>query len=205
MGRWTVKDLLKNCSPEYIAIPCQDIQITNEESGRPVLDLLNHKFLKTQLSISHRDRLAFCAISFDSHLKIGADLELVEERFQGFVEDFFTPNEIDLVNNYTGILHQQIVTIIWSAKEAILKACGSGLRVDTRQVEIIGIEDMPSNESTAQKWYAIKATYPFSRKDPWKLWWKPFREYVLTLAIDFEDEANPAEDEIVLQEVQTTG
>ena len=205
LGRLTTKDLLKNCSAEYAAIRSQDIQVTNEESGRPSLELLNHISPKIQLSISHRDSIAFCAISFDAHLNIGVDLELVEERFQSFVDDFFTPSEIDFVKNTNGTLHQEIVTIIWSAKEAILKASGSGLRVDTRQVEICRIEGTAENEATAQEWHAIKAVYPSSRKDPWNLWWKPFEEYVLTLAVDNEDRTNPAEDEIVLQEIRTTG
>ena len=107
--------------------------------------------LPVSLSISHSNGYAFCAVCDLATVatrmeqpadtpqtplpQVGADIELVEPRARQFVEDFFTRDEIRSMRNAPPDLYDLLVTAVWSAKEAVLKALHLGLRVDTRCVD----------------------------------------------------------------------
>ena len=68
---------------------------------------------------------------------VGCDLELVEPRTPGFVADFLTAAEQRLVaSRPTGDERDAAANLIWSAKESALKVLRTGLRRDTRSVEV---------------------------------------------------------------------
>ncbi len=91
------------------------------------------------LSISHCDDHAFCALSDRQSVRVGADIERIEPRARQFAEDYFTAAELEHVRAAPPDDRDTIVTLIWSAKEAALKALHLGLTVDTRSVAI-GLE-----------------------------------------------------------------
>ncbi len=66
----------------------------------------------------------------------GADLESVEARSAAFLEDYLTKAERDFVYSQEEGRRAWAATLVWSAKEAVLKALRVGLREDTRAVEI---------------------------------------------------------------------
>jgi phosphopantetheinyl transferase (holo-ACP synthase) len=63
-------------------------------------------------------------------------MERIETRGWEFVDDFFTPDEIAQVRETSLAERDTLVTAIWSAKEAVLKALHVGLTVDTRCVSV---------------------------------------------------------------------
>src|SRR5581483_1022133 len=65
---------------------------------------------------------------------VGCDLEVVEPRSAGFVHDFLTRGERDWVARHTD--PDAAANLVWSAKESALKVLRTGLRRDTRSVEI---------------------------------------------------------------------
>jgi 4'-phosphopantetheinyl transferase len=67
---------------------------------------------------------------------VGIDLEIVEPRSAAFGRDYFTPAEADFIAAVAPQEQAAWVTCLWSAKEAVLKALGLGLRLDTRAVQI---------------------------------------------------------------------
>jgi len=87
------------------------------------------------ISISHRAGSALCAGSC-ARLRIGADLERIEPRAGGFVDDFFTPAEAARVARTAPGQRDECTALIWSAKESALKALRQGLRLDTRSVSL---------------------------------------------------------------------
>jgi 4'-phosphopantetheinyl transferase len=87
------------------------------------------------ISISHRCGVALCA-GTAAGLRVGADLEKIEPRTDGFVHDFFTADEIARIAA-AGERRDEVVTLTWSAKESALKALRDGLRADTRSVELV--------------------------------------------------------------------
>ena len=69
-------------------------------------------------------------------LSVGCDLELVEPRSALFVRDYFTAAERERVAAAPAREHDELANLIWCAKESALKVLRTGLRRDTRSVEV---------------------------------------------------------------------
>lgn len=72
------------------------------------------------------------------------------------------------------------VTLAWSAKEAVLKALGTGLRVDTRKVEIGRPSKIECGGLSCWRPLAVRSAL-FEDGGCW-LWWRRQGEFVMTLA-----------------------
>ena len=177
MGRWTAKSLVQS-QPAYHRIPLDKIEIRNMPEGAPYILLQDGKLPGNCLSISHSDSLAFCALASGPDLQIGADLEKIEARVGNFAADYFTQAEQSLVDAHSSKSRDILITLIWSVKEAMLKALGVGLHWDTRQVEISEIEglDVPTGE-----WQKIQV-FTRSTDQHWSANWQRRGDYILTLA-----------------------
>jgi 4'-phosphopantetheinyl transferase len=176
LGRWTAKSLVKSL-PACQRYSLAEIEVVNTPAGVPEVHLPLGQASPGCLSISHRSGLAFCALAPGTHLNIGADLEAIEPREGTFTEDYFTPGEQALVAGHPGERHL-LTTLIWSAKEAMLKALGVGLRWDTRQVEILEIEGLPASP---REWQRLQAFTP-DDEHQWSVSWQRRGNCVLTLA-----------------------
>lgn len=66
----------------------------------------------------------------------GADIETIERRTPEMIEDFFTATEQAWVRSLGEARGPWGASLVWSAKEAALKALRVGLREDTRAVEV---------------------------------------------------------------------
>lgn len=175
-GRWTAKNLLIRNLPSLSDCLPSEILIENEPEGAPCVCVSGQE-LVLSLSISHRDRLAFCALSEGSALAIGADVEYIESRAQAFVDDFFTDRERRLIEEKPVVERDRLVTLIWSAKEAALKALRKGLRLDTRSVEIDAILETGDSGGT----FSVRSAQTADRA--WRGWWQIHGNYMLTLAL----------------------
>ena len=68
--------------------------------------------------------------------RVGCDLEIVEPRSAGFVTDFLTAAEQRYVAALPDVDRDVAANLLWSAKESALKVLQTGLRRDTRSVEV---------------------------------------------------------------------
>jgi 4'-phosphopantetheinyl transferase len=207
LGRWTAKCLLQRCHPAYRSLPLQAITVGNDADGAPYLSVEGEGPLAMSLSISHRDDRAFCALSSTLPPFVGADLERVEPRDPAFAHDFFTHGEDARVWACTPSQRDTLITVVWSAKEAMLKALHHGLRVDTRSVEILhaaGLEEgnvvarPPSGAVEPDEfrskpqlpevtWHELRVQcapelWPARAPAVVGAWWRPWGTYVLTVA-----------------------
>lgn len=133
-GRWTSKLALLGIT----GLPDRDIsrfEIASAPDGAPLPGLDGRPF-PAQLSLSHSNGRAFAAV-LQGRTAMGCDIELIESRSAAFVETFFTASESERVEHADPRLRDLLVTMIWSAKESTLKALRTGLRADTRSVEVI--------------------------------------------------------------------
>jgi 4'-phosphopantetheinyl transferase len=181
LGRWAAKALLQS-TPTFKHYPSNELEIRNEPDGAPYLCLPDGQISPNCLSISHRDQLALCALASTPDLRVGIDLEKVEPREDAFVADYFDPIEQNMVNACKTDFKQTLTTLIWSAKESMLKALGVGLRRDTRTVEVnrIGGFEMAGNGNDVWQTIEIKETEDTGRE--WAAWWQRREEFVITLA-----------------------
>jgi 4'-phosphopantetheinyl transferase len=107
---------------------------------------------------------------------IGCDLELVEPRSDAFVADYLTPAEQRLVAAAgEGDARELLANLVWCGKESALKVLRTGLRRDTRSVEV----SFPDGE-------AVSGWAPMSVRAVegavFAGWWQRFGAFLLTVA-----------------------
>ena len=114
-------------------------------------------------------------------------MEAVEPRTQRFVDDFFTDRERALVMATTGMVRERHVALVWSAKESALKVVRSGLRRDTREVEI----EIGDPEAAGEDWQRLRTTL---HPEALRLhgWWHQDGDKVLTIVCAGDATASPS-------------
>ena len=128
------------------------------------------------LSLSHSGSRGLCLITADETV-IGCDIEFIEARSAGFVEDYFTEPERRLIHAAAGARRTLLPTLLWSAKESALKILHEGLRMDTREVEVRLHEPQPGPWQRMEiEFLAAARVFPG--------WWREDDGYALTFAAD---------------------
>ena len=133
-GRWLAKNLLVQGSESLSDTKLNEISIEKNADGSPFV-LWKGNILPGSISISHRSGNIAAAWTPYPDFRIGIDLELVEPKTNSFIEDYFTNTEIEYTLNQKPEKQACVSSLIWSAKEAVMKAMHTGLSIDTRQVE----------------------------------------------------------------------
>ncbi|HXY00318.1 MAG TPA: 4'-phosphopantetheinyl transferase superfamily protein [Candidatus Limnocylindrales bacterium] len=196
LGRWTAKNALAisldlSTEPQTL----KQIEVRPAISGAPEAFLRNQPAGAT-ISLSHRAGIGACAV-VPSRVLLGCDLEKIEPRSDAFSSDYFTAEEQGLIANTDN--RDQLVALLWSAKESALKALCEGLRRDTRSVTISvpglplirtahpqcpGQEqfasDLPQSEAT--NWNALQVH--IANDQSFTGWWMESGGFVRTLITD---------------------
>jgi 4'-phosphopantetheinyl transferase len=192
LGRRTAKRLLHSASPAYRATLFPAITISNEPGGLPFFSVEGTGRLPGCLSISHRDQIALCAWTGEPALKIGADLDKIEHRESSFLEDYFTDSEKAFASALPVEVRDLWITLAWSAKEAVLKVLGVGLRMDTRKVEISRVKGLFKPVQQSEGWQSIGVNCAVLSAGSWHAWWQRRGSYVLTMAAWSDGQAGEA-------------
>jgi 4'-phosphopantetheinyl transferase len=134
---------------------------------------------RAPVGVSLTDRAGWAVCTVGDLQSFGCDLELVEPRSDAFVNDFFTAGERSAVlQPVLAASPDLMANLIWSAKESALKVLRTGLRRDTRSVEVA------VSSAAADGWgpLAVRAEEGLSFRG----WWRRFDQFVLTVvaAID---------------------
>lgn len=132
LGRWTAKLAVREWTGS--ASPAE-IEIRPRADGAPEA-FIGGAPADCSISLSHSNGQAICAIA-PSGTSIGCDIEVIEARDAAFAADYFTADECAFVESVPKDARALATTLIWSAKECALKAIGEGLRLDTREVEVV--------------------------------------------------------------------
>lgn len=178
LGRWAAKSLVHGF-PAYRSYPLDEIEIKNTADGMPYIHPIGGEVAPECVSISHSGPFALCALSPDSTFPIGVDLERIEPRSGTFLEDYFTQAELDLVFCSLDANRTMLVNLIWSTKEAMLKALGTGLRRDTRSVEVYQMDGLLSEDG---KWHRLLVREPEYPHRNWAAWGRQRGDFIITLA-----------------------
>jgi 4'-phosphopantetheinyl transferase len=191
LGRWTAKHLLREMIQQKLGriVALDAISILAGEDGAPTVDLKSQSAIhdsRFTVSISHSQGSSFCATVERPNWPLGADIERIEPRAANFAADFFTEEEQAFIQESRPELVDALVTTIWSAKEAALKAIRQGLRLDTRSVscQIEALYALP------KAWTALRLLWK-QQADEGQLpslsgWWKVDGPFVVTLAAQDE-------------------
>lgn len=175
LGRWTAKNALalhlgRDRSEEEL----RRIEIDRAPDGAP-LPVVDGRPADAHVTMSDRADQAVCVVG-PPGIALGCDLELVEPRSEAFVSDFLTPAEQRLVAE-AGERRDLLANLVWCGKEAALKVLRTGLRRDTRSVEV----SFPGG-GTVEDWAPMSVRAVEGAAFPG--WWRRFGAFVLTVAAD---------------------
>lgn len=149
LGRWTVKSALRRF-PGLREHRPEDWQVMAEASGQPAV-LLQGNRQDIRVSLSHSRDTALCVLS-TGPAAIGCDLEGIEKRTPTFEETYFARSELAILDCLPEGSRTAVATLMWSAKESVLKALGLGLRADTKRIEV-----MPEDRGNCRVWTPLAA------------------------------------------------
>jgi 4'-phosphopantetheinyl transferase len=177
LGRWTAKLAIAG----YLDLPPElevlaEVELRPAPSGRPDVFLSGWP-APVALSLSHSSGAGLSVVA-PAGVAVGCDLETVEPRSPEFLADYFTVEEQTLVGATPPHQRDQLLTLLWSAKESALKSLGCGLRLDTRSVN------------------AVPAGFPNTPGEDWQRlslhlagrlfygWWSESRRHIRTVVSD---------------------
>lgn len=143
-GRWPVTAI--EIASEASGAPCARLAC----EATPIAGFAPGERLPISVSISHAEDHALCAATCSPQppapsrgaeagaeeercpaVAIGADLGAIEPRSPAFLDTFFGPDERRFVEEGSASERDLRANLVWCAKEAVLKALGLGLTVDT--------------------------------------------------------------------------
>ncbi len=142
VARWAAKQAMATL-PGCAVEACR-LEVRHHPSGAPEA-WSDGRALPVGISLSDRAGWAVCLLGLRPG-EVGCDLELVEPRSAAFVRDFFTASERHFI--WDGRIRDGRpgegrvgdsdlrANLLWSAKESALKVLRTGLRRDTRTVEV---------------------------------------------------------------------
>jgi 4'-phosphopantetheinyl transferase len=145
LGRWTAKQLVAAVLWP-VTPPQTELSVRAAADGAPEA-FIGERTLPLSLSISHSAGRALAVVRIistdiersmaaSSAFSVGADIEHIEPRSQLLVDDFFTPQESAQVASSLPADRDRLITVLWSAKESVLKALRCGLREDPRHLHV---------------------------------------------------------------------
>jgi phosphopantetheinyl transferase len=115
-----------------------EVTLTNDAQGRPLVSAPGGRDLR--ISLAHRPPYAACAVAEGE--ETGVDIEVVEDRSPEFERLVATDAEKELVAAQVaaGEDRDEVLTRLWTVKEAVGKALGTGLQGRPRDLEVVEIE-----------------------------------------------------------------
>ena len=160
LGRWTLKLAVARVLgwPDDPAVLAR-IEGRNAPSGAPRLYIDGQRAARG-VSLTDRAGCAVCLVA-DRAVALGCDVEIVEPRSDAFVRDYLTEAEQRLVDG-AGPARDMAANLLWSAKESALKVLETGLRRDTRSVEVAVAELSPPERT----WSALRGPHRRGRGLP---------------------------------------
>jgi 4'-phosphopantetheinyl transferase len=173
LGRWTAKQAIARTHglPSDQASLAR-IEVLHAPDGAPVPHLGGEPLLR-RVSLTDRAGWAVCVVS-PGGSEVGCDLELVEPRSPAFVRDYLTAGEAAVVEA-AGPDRDLLANLVWSAKESALKVLRTGLRRDTRSVEVNLDGRAPDGG-----WSRLRVRAEEGRE--FAGWWARFGPFLLTVA-----------------------
>jgi 4'-phosphopantetheinyl transferase len=169
LGRWVAKRALVLSGTAGTE---KDVAILAFHSGAPEAFVLGRP-AEVSLSLTHSRGVAVAAIG-PAGSRLGVDLEAIEERTPGFLGDWFTEAEQDFVAGAGAGAGESALaaTLVWSAKESVMKALREGLRIRPKAVEVA-----PERGPADGNWRPFAARGP--GEEGWNGWWRAERGFVL--------------------------
>jgi 4'-phosphopantetheinyl transferase len=129
------RSILRQLLGNYLQITPDKLEFEYSDRGKPRLSA-SMPNSSLQFNVSHSHEYALYGFIYDQ--AIGVDIEYLREMSDAvkIAERFFSPREFKLIASYPKEQQHQVFFKFWTAKEAYLKATGTGLAGSIADVEI---------------------------------------------------------------------
>ena len=179
LRRWVCKQAVVAATGMPSDLPSlARVEVANHPGGAPDIRVDGDP-CTLDVSLSDRAGWAVCVVS-EQHGRVGCDVEIVEPRSAGFVADFLTATEQEYVASRPGDDRQVAANLIWSAKESALKVLRTGLRRDTRSVEVSVMSAQDDDPGPADGWARLEVRTAEGGLIPG--WWRRDGVFLVTVA-----------------------
>lgn len=131
------RGILRQLLGIYLEVSPDRLTFTYGDRGKPQLELATSAVNRSiNFNLSHSQKYAI--YGFSSHQPIGVDLEYVRDMPDALkiAQRFFSKNEYKLICNTAATEQNQIFFQLWTAKEAYLKAIGTGLAGSLSSIDL---------------------------------------------------------------------
>jgi len=175
LGRWTAKRALARAQGLRDDLAgLARVEIDRAPDGAPA-PLIDGAAAPVAISMTDRAGWAVCVVG-PPGVSLGCDLELVEPRSQAFVTDYLTEPEQRVVAAAEVEWERHLLAnLMWCGKESALKVLRTGLRRDTRSVEVTFPGVPPQDGWAPLLVRAVEGT-------PFPGWWRRYGSFLLTVA-----------------------
>ncbi|HEU5158422.1 MAG TPA: 4'-phosphopantetheinyl transferase superfamily protein [Streptosporangiaceae bacterium] len=173
VARWSAKEAIARrlLAVGGERVDPRRVEVRHHVTGAPEA-YLDGRPLDVGISLTDRAGWAVCVLG-GAPGEVGCDLELVEPRSPAFVRDYFTAAERDFVG-----ADPLAANLLWSAKESALKVLRTGLRRDTRTVEVATVRE--GGAGAVDGWTPL--TVRAAEGAVFHGWWRRYGDFVLTTA-----------------------
>ncbi len=129
------RGILRQLLGNYLQISAKILKFEYSDRGKPRL-AASISDSSLEFNVSHSQEYAL--YGFTHHNQIGVDLEYLRDMKDAakIAERFFSPRESQLIASLNSEQQQRIFFKLWTAKEAYLKAIGTGLTGSLDGVDI---------------------------------------------------------------------
>ena len=140
VGRGSLRRILG----QYLHLKPEQIQFGYSPLGKPFLNT-NNAPSSLQFNLSHSAQQMLVAVSAGS--RIGIDLEYAHRNLEALAlsKRYFSPREQQLLSTSSPGQSARLFLQLWTCKEALLKASGSGLR-DLDRIEVLALPKSPADQ-----------------------------------------------------------
>jgi 4'-phosphopantetheinyl transferase len=172
LGRWTLKlAVARVLGWPGDAAGLARVEARPAPTGAPRL-YVDGRPAAHAVSLTDRAGCAVCLVAAGPG-QVGCDIEIVEPRSDAFVRDYLTGPERRAVAA-AGPVRDTAANLIWSAKESALKVLETGLRRDTRSVEVT----VPDLHPPQRTWSPLQVRTAEGAVFPG--WWRQSGPFLIT-------------------------
>lgn len=152
------RGILRQLLGQYLQISPSSIEFQYGDRGKPYL---SKSIFSSSLEFNISHSQGYALYGFSLNHAIGVDLEYLRPMKDAaqIAQRFFSPQEFEFVNCLSGKQQQRVFFKLWTAKEAYLKATGTGLAgslasidIDFDQAEIPCLKSIKGNTAAIVPW-----------------------------------------------------
>ena len=130
------RSFLRKILSNILGINPIDIIISTNKFGKPVLDLKTYSNIK--FNLSHSGEIIIYAVSLSN--EVGIDIEILDSTINHLeiAKNYFSSKEtLFLENSKNQFEMTERFFRVWTRKEALLKAVGTGLLPELKQIDVL--------------------------------------------------------------------